>query len=117
MSNTNPTDNEYDSRHPHERDGRGLAPLLAADGSCWICRLDVMTKQRDVADREATRLRAALDELDHLNPADFKRGQSHLTPAFREIDFREVFRRVCRIVNGVLHGTDENGRAVSEEAT
>lgn len=54
--------------------------------------------------------REALDELDRVQPDDFKAGQGHLSPAFREVDFRAAFGHVVNVVNRVLHDTDENGR-------
>ncbi len=66
---------------------------------------------------ELARLRAALEELDALDPNDFKVGQNHLNPAFREVDLREVLRAVQRIVNRTLHGTDEHGRPLPIEET
>lgn len=63
---------------------------------------------------ELVRLRAALDELDQLNPEDFT-DTRHISPAFYEIDFAKVFKRVCEIVNKVLHNTDAYGRPLPEE--
>lgn len=56
--------------------------------------------------------REALEELDVLNPDSFRIGQDHLGPAFREVNFRSAFVAVIKIVNRVLHNTDENGRAL-----
>lgn len=58
---------------------------------------------------ERDRYLGALTEIDKLDPKDFM-GPDHLPPAFRTADFKEAFRLVCRIVNGVLHGTDEYGK-------
>lgn len=62
-----------------------------------------------IVQTELTRLRAALDELDRLDPDDFKTGQEHLTPAFREVQVRPLMLRICTIVNKVLHNTDAYG--------
>ena len=66
---------------------------------------------------EAARLRGALVEIDNLNPEDFKSGQEHLAKWARTVDFKEAFRAVARIVNGVLHGTDEDGKPLTEGET
>lgn len=54
--------------------------------------------------------RTALEELERMKPDDFKTGQSHLSPAFREVSVSAVMLHVCRIINRTLHNTDENGR-------
>lgn len=71
-----------------------------------------------LADHEAetSRLRVALEEIDSLDPESFKTGQEHLGPAFRQVDFRSAFQAVARIVNRTLHGTDEYGKPLPEEA-
>jgi hypothetical protein len=69
----------------------------------------------EAAERDRDKYRAALDELDAMKPDDFMGGQDHLPPAFREVDFKAAFRQVCRIVNRVLHNTDENGRPLDPE--
>lgn len=56
------------------------------------------------------RYKKALERIDRMSPEDFKGGQGHLTPAFREPSFKEAFRFVCKVVNGVLHNADENGQ-------
>lgn len=66
--------------------------------------------------RELTRLRAALEAIDEMKPEDFMTGQAHLTPAFRTVNFADVFEHVCGIVNGMLYGTDANGNPLPEEA-
>ncbi|HET7386876.1 MAG TPA: hypothetical protein VFJ19_09475 [Nocardioidaceae bacterium] len=65
------------------------------------------------AEAEVQRLRAALNEIDRMDPDDFRTGQDHLLPAFREVNFRAAFERVVRIVNRALHGTDEYGRPLA----
>lgn len=64
---------------------------------------------------ELVRLRAALEEIDTMNPEDFKRGQEHLSPAFRTPNFADAFKFVCGVVNKVLHNTDAYGRPLPEE--
>lgn len=72
---------------------------------------DVALAQEVVRLREERdRYRSAMDEIDQMDPEDFKGGQEHLPPAFRQPNLKDAFRHVCRIVNGVLHGTDEYGR-------
>lgn len=63
---------------------------------------------------ERDRYRAALDRIDRMDPADFMGGQTHLSPAFRAVDFHEAFAFVCEVVNGVLHNTDRNGKPLPE---
>ena len=57
---------------------------------------------------------AALTAIDKMQPNDYKTGQSHLPPAFREVNLLDAWRFVCRTVNGVLHNTDEHGRPLSD---
>ena len=64
------------------------------------------------ADRD--RYLAALTAIDQMDPEDYKAGQDHLPPAFRQPNLKQGFRQVCRIVNGVLHGTDEYGRPLPD---
>ena len=61
---------------------------------------------------ERDRLASALEQIDNLDPNYFTQGQEHVAPAFREPNVKEAWRHVCRIVNGVLYGTDENGVAL-----
>lgn len=74
------------------------------------------TESSDRTDTQTTdeehhcKYRVALEELDKMEPTDFMGGQDHLSPAFRQVNFRDVFMHVCRIVNSVLHNTDENGK-------
>lgn len=73
----------------------------------------------EIVRSELVRLRAALDEIDVLNPEDFM-GPAHLARAFQKPDLAMAFKEVCRIVNKVLHNTDAYGRplpAQSEEIT
>ncbi len=58
--------------------------------------------------------REALEELDRMRPNDFKTGQGHLSPAFREVNVSAVMMHVCRIVNRILHNTDENGQPLQQ---
>lgn len=66
------------------------------------------------AEHDRDRYFAALSEIDQMDPEDYKVGQDHLPPAFRQPDLKAGFRQVCRIVNGVLHGTDEYGKALPD---
>lgn len=52
---------------------------------------------------------SAMDEIHKMNPDDFRTGQGHLSPAFREINFRDAMFHVQAIVNRVLHNTNEYG--------
>lgn len=83
--------------HPHEP---AIPPAFDNNGSCLVCGLII----------ERDRYRAALDRLDNMDPGDFKVGQDHLSPAFREPNFLEALRFVMKVVNGVLHNTDEYGK-------
>lgn len=67
-----------------------------------ILRLDAATTDRD-------RYLAALTAIDEMDPDEYKTGQEHLSPAFREPNLREGMRFICRTINGVLHNTDEYG--------
>lgn len=99
--------------HPHEPE---TAPVYDPEGRCLVCTVAVLSGEVEHWRSKATAYLSALEELDSLRPDDFRTGQGHLTPAFREVNFRDAFRAVCRIVNGVLHGTDENGRPLAEAA-
>ncbi len=72
----------------------------------WVGKVQ---EDYQIVQRELTRLRAALDTLDAMNPDDFRTGQAHLSPAFREINYVEALRFIAKTVNDVLHGTDEYG--------
>lgn len=89
--------------------------LDAATGQTWPIGLERIKALLAPERAEAARLKAALEELDALDPDDFKTGQSHLSPAFREVNFKEVVRTVIRIVNRTLHNTDENGQPLPAE--
>lgn len=58
--------------------------------------------------------RTALEKIEALDPKDFM-GPGHLAPAFQQPDTKEAFRAVVRIVNGILHQTDEYGAALPAE--
>lgn len=64
-------------------------------------------------DDHQCKYRAALEEIDKFQPDDFKTGQGHLPPAFREPNLLALWKSVIRIVNGVLHNTDEYGKPLS----
>lgn len=55
---------------------------------------------------ENKKYKGALDEIDRMNPDDFRTGQGHLSAAFREVNFQAAFAHVCRVVNRTLHGID-----------
>jgi hypothetical protein len=59
---------------------------------------------------ECERYRLALVAIDNLDPRNFEKSFFGSFSGGPETDFRAAFKAVCRIVNGVLHGTDENGR-------
>jgi hypothetical protein len=82
-----------------------------------VRRVQVLAGERRVYLVERNRYLAALTALDNMRPGDFKSGQGHLVPAFREVSIVDVMRFVCRIVNGVLHGTDEHGNPLIPESS
>ncbi len=86
----------------------GLPPTVA------MPRLEELLADHEA---ETSRLRAALEEIDNLDPDDFKIGQRHLGVAFREVDFACVVRKITQIVNRTLHGTDEHGQPLAEEGS
>lgn len=103
-----------------ERSRCGIHGCPTSTGRCEECVADRVAELREDGPvivgedfrfllAEHDHLRAALDEIDRLDPTEFLTGQSHLPPAFREPDLRAAFRRVVQIVNRTLHGTDENG--------
>lgn len=47
----------------------------------------------------ASRLRAALDAVEALDPNDFRTGQDHLPRAFREVNYKAVVLRISEIVD------------------
>ena len=68
------------------------------------------------AERAEARLAATWDVLDRANalkPADFKTGQNHLPPAFREVDFQEAFRTVLDLLNHIEHASGYDTRVTS----
>jgi len=84
--------------------------LDAATGQTWPIGLERIKALLAPERAETARLRAALEEIDALDPDDYKTGQAHLSPAFREVNFKEVVQTVIRIVNRTLHNTDEYDR-------
>jgi hypothetical protein len=51
-----------------------------------------------------TKIREAVaeaQEMDRLGPDQFKTGQTHLSPAFREINYKSAFLALAKIFNKV----------------
>ena len=57
--------------------------------------------QSSESDARLTSVWVALDKANALSPNDFKTGQNHLSPAFREVNYREAFRAMLDIVNRI----------------
>lgn len=87
---------------------RKLDHVRIVDGKINCCNFDD-------AEDHACKFRAALEEIDKMEPSDFTAGQGHLTPAFRQPDLREALRFVIQVVNRTLHNTDENGKPLQAE--
>lgn len=60
-----------------------------------------MSNHKAENDARLTGVWAALDKANALSPNDFKTGQSHLSPAFREVNYREAFRAMLDILNRI----------------
>jgi hypothetical protein len=51
--------------------------------------------------------RTIVEQIEKLEPNDVTpSGQSHLSPAFREVRAKDVMIHIGNIVNGPLYGTD-----------
>lgn len=46
-------------------------------------------------------LRDHVAKAEAMSPADFKTGQDHLSPAFREVNFEAAFRKLIEIWNSL----------------
>lgn len=66
-----------------------------------------LTNSDDSLNDHQCKYRQALEEIDRLDPKNFQQGQEHLAPAFRAPNITAAFRQVIRIVNSVLHNTEE----------
>ncbi len=80
---------------------RKLDHVRVVDGEISCCNFDD-------AEDHVCKYRVALEEIDKMEPEDFKTGQNHITPAFREPNLQDALRFVIRVVNRTLHNTDEN---------
>ncbi len=58
----------------------------------------------------------ALLEIDALEPDQFRTGQTHLTPAFREVNYREVVLHISKIVDAALDAVPEVWREEARKA-
>jgi hypothetical protein len=62
------------------------------------------------ADGDAARLqrvRELVAAADALRPEDFKTGQNHLPPAFREINFHDAFSALAHIIEQIQETVQE----------
>lgn len=50
---------------------------------------------------QLARVRELVAAANALDPADFKTGQNHLPPAFREINFRDAFMALAHIIEQI----------------
>lgn len=66
-------------------------------------------KKGTETDEHDCKYKAALLAIDRLKPDDFRTGQSHVPPAFREINASSLMLRICTIINGALYDTDAHG--------
>jgi hypothetical protein len=82
---------------------------MGVGGTVWTATI---REWHELMNSDGAKYLEALREIDAMEPDDFKTGQGHVSPAFREVNFRDAFKHVVRIVNRVLHNTDENGRAL-----
>ena len=46
-------------------------------------------------------MRELVAAADALRPEDFKTGQNHLPPAFREINYRDAFSALAHIIEQI----------------
>lgn len=54
-------------------------------------------------DTHQCKYRTAIEKLDAMKPADWRGGQDHLSPVFREVNFKAAFGHVINIVNSVTN--------------
>lgn len=66
------------------------------DAKCDGCLMLLYVTRAEKAEAEA---RKFLDKANALHPDQFKTGQAHLSPAFREIDYRLAFTTLAEMVN------------------
>jgi hypothetical protein len=97
------------SEHSAEKDaGHGT--------NCVGCLMLAMVERAELAEAKLAATWGVLDRANALNPADFKTGQSHLPPAFREVDFKEAFRTVLDLLNDIEQASGYPTRVTSPES-
>lgn len=69
--------------------------------TCDGCLMLTMMTRAEKAEAALTATWEALDKASALRPDDFKTGQDHLPPAFREVDFRAAFKAMVDVVNDI----------------
>ena len=68
---------------------------------CAGCQILAALDRADQAEGRLAEVWDALDRANALHPDQFKVGQDHLPPAFREVNFRAAFETLIGIVNQI----------------
>ena len=69
---------------------------------CDGCEAPPPPKEPEASDAaKLQRVRELVAAADALRPEDFKTGQNHLPPAFREINYRDAFSWLAHIIEQI----------------
>lgn len=60
-----------------------------------------MAAERDALAATVAKVQEYIVQVNAMDPEAYKTGQDHLSPAFREVNFKDAFMDLAKIVNGI----------------
>jgi hypothetical protein len=78
---------------------------------CDGCTAPPAPKEPEASDAtKLAKVRELVAAADALRPEDFKTGQNHLPPAFREINYRDAFMALAHLMEQIEEVVGEGDR-------
>lgn len=85
--------------------------------TCDGCVVLRFVDRAETAEGRLAEVWDALDRANALHPDQFKTGQGHLSPAFREVNFRAAFEALVGIVNQIENASGYATRPIPPEGS
>ena len=96
--------------------GQGGEGAAGHGTTCDGCLMVAFVGRAERAEAALTATWLVLDRANALNPADFKTGQGHLPPAFRDVNFRQAFQTAIDLLNDIEQASGYLTRPTPPEA-